>query len=200
MRNFLLLAVILLCVLVVAMFTFNRSLDNKYKDAVLNLKASQLELNGSKEEVAAYKLTVSQMKYFNDSILQEMKVIQEELKIKDKNLQSVQYVPSVVTKTDTVSFIDTIFIDPSLSVDTTLRDEWYKLNLYLAYPSTVAVTPSFKSEKYILVSQRKETVGPPKKFFLFRLFQKKHTILRVDVVEKNPYIENGKGKYVEVVK
>ena len=200
MRNFLLLAVILLAILAVTLFTFNRSLDNKYKDAVLNFKASQLELSGSKDEVAAYKLSISQMKYFNDSILQEMQKIQEELKIKDKNLSSVQYVPSVITKTDTVSFIDTIFIDPSLSVDTTLSDEWYKLSLHLSYPSTISISPSFKSEKYILVSQRKETVGPPKKFFLFRWFQKKHTILHVDVVEKNPYIENGKGKYVEVVK
>ena len=56
MRNFLLLAVILLAILAVTLFTFNRSIDSKYKDAVLNLKASQLELSGSKDEVAAYKL------------------------------------------------------------------------------------------------------------------------------------------------
>jgi hypothetical protein len=51
-----------------------------------------------------------------------------------------------------------------------------------------------------VVSERKETVGPPKKFFLFRWFQKKYKILHIDVVEKNPYISEGNGKYIEIVK
>jgi cell division protein FtsQ len=54
----------------------------------------------------------------------------------------------------------------------------------------VAVEPYFKSEKHIIVSSKKETVNPPKKFFLFRWFQKKQIVLHIDVIEKNPYVEN----------
>lgn len=194
------LVAIVLGLFTVALFTVNKQLDKKYKEAVLNLKASQVELSDSKDQVAAYKLSLSQMEYFGDSIFKEMDAIRKELKIKDKNLNSIQYITSTVTKTDTISFTDTLFVNPSLSLDTLLSDKWYSLGVHLSFPATIAVSPCFKSEKYIVVSQRKETVNPPKKFFLFRLFQKKHRVLQVDVVEKNPYIENGTGKYVEIMK
>jgi hypothetical protein len=64
----------------------------------------------------------------------------------------------------------------------------------------VAVKPYFKSEKHIIVSSKKETVDPPKKFFLFRWFQKKMIVVHIDVVEKNPYVENESSRYVEVIR
>ena len=64
----------------------------------------------------------------------------------------------------------------------------------------VAVKPEFKSEKHIIVSTKKETVNPPKKFFLFRWFQKKMKVLHVDVVEKNPYVDGETSRYVEIIK
>jgi hypothetical protein len=87
-----------------------------------------------------------------------------------------------------------------LAIDTLIGDEWYNLRLGLKYPSMIAVEPDFKSEKHIIVSSKKETVNPPKKFFLFRWFQKRHTVLHIDVVEKNPYIDVKTNKYVEVLK
>ena len=47
---------------------------------------------------------------------------------------------------------------------------------------------------------KKETVNPPKKFFLFRWFQKKHKIIQVDVIEKNPYVQNEVSRYIEIVR
>jgi hypothetical protein len=64
----------------------------------------------------------------------------------------------------------------------------------------VAVKPEFKSKKHIVVSSKKETVNPPKKFFLFRWFQKKMTVIHVDVVEKNPYVSEETSRYVEIMK
>ena len=65
---------------------------------------------------------------------------------------------------------------------------------------TVTVEPSFKSIKYIVVSAKKETVNPPKRFFLFRWFQKKQIRLNVDVVEKNPYVQSQDNRFVEIVR
>ena len=31
------------------------------------------------------------------------------------------------------------------------------------------------------------------------MFQKKHKVLKVDVVEKNPYIESNKQRFVEII-
>ena len=85
-------------------------------------------------------------------------------------------------------------------MDTLLYDNWYSVRIGLSYPSTVTVEPQFESEKHIVVSTKKETVNPPKKFFLFRWLQKKHTVLKVNVVEKNPYVQNEDSRYVEIIK
>ena len=87
-----------------------------------------------------------------------------------------------------------------LLVHTLLSDEWYSLSLGLEYPSLVRVTLKFISKKHIIVSTRKETVNPPKKFFLFRWFQKRHKVLNIDVLEKNPYVEGESSKYIEIIK
>lgn len=199
MENLKTFVIVLLSVLVLVFYTTSHTMERKYSVAMENIKAYDSELASSKNHVAAYKLTVEQLSYFQDSILREMDNIRKELKVKDKNLHSITYISSQATKVDTVNFIDTVFVE-NLKVDTLLKDKWYELKLSLSYPSTIVTKPSFKSEKYIVVSEKKETVGPPKKFFLFRWFQKKYKILHIDVVEKNPYISEGNGKYIEIVK
>lgn len=177
-----------------------KSLDKQYKLAIENVKAYDVQLSGLETSNRVFRLTMEQMKSMQDSTLRQMRDIQKELKIKDKNLQSIQYITSTAVRTDTITLRDTIFKDPQLSLDTLVKDDWYKLQLSLKYPSTIAVSPEFKSEKYVVVSTKKETVNPPKKFFLFRWFQKKHTVFKVDVVERNPYIQRGQEKYVEIVR
>lgn len=71
---------------------------------------------------------------------------------------------------------------------------------YITFVSDIIVKPEFKSEKHIIVSTRRETVDPPKKFFLFRWFQRKQTVLNIDVVEKNPYVQKQSSRYVEIIK
>ena len=125
----------------------------------------------------------------------------KELKVKDKNVETLQYVYTTLTKTDTIVFKgDTIFKEPSFSMDTIIGDKWYHCKVGLDYPSSITLSPEFASEKHIVVHTKKETVNPPKKFWLFRLFQKKHKVLHVDVVEKNPYVEDAEFKYVEIIK
>ena len=168
--------------------------------AMANIKNYDSELNGEKNKNSAYQLTIDQLKYYQDSILKKLDDTRKELKIKDKKLQSMQYVSTVLTRVDTVTLRDTLFKEPSFALDTLIGDKWYNLRLGLKYPSTIAVKPEFNSEKHIIVSTKKETVNPPKKFFLFRWFQRKHTILQVNVVEKNPYVESQDSKYVEILK
>lgn len=178
----------------------NRELKKNLSIATANIKAYSDENSSLKNEARVFQLTVEQLNYYNDSILQKMNEVRKGLEIKDKNLKAMQYMLSEAAKTDTIEFRDTIFREPTLHIDTLLGDKWYQIGLELKYPSTIITTPKFTSEKYVIVDYKKETINPPKKCWLLRLFQKKHTILEVNVIEKNPYIENKNSKFIEVIK
>lgn len=184
-----------ICVL----YNKNQSLMGELSVLVSNQKASIAENSSLKDENRVFKFTVEQLNYYNDSILQKMNDVRKELKIKDKNIKQLQYLLSVSTKKDTVLFTDTIFRDKSLALDTIIGDKWYNIRLGLKYPNLIYTEPTFTSEKYIIVNKKRETVNPPKKFFLFRWFQKKHWVMEVHIKEENPYIKETNNKFVEII-
>ena len=171
----------LLAVSTYILYNRNQDLKDEISVSMSNQKAFIAENSSLKEENRVFKFTVEQLNYYNDSILQKMNNIRKELKIKDKNLKQLQYLLSVSTKKDTVLFTDTIFRDKSLALDTIIGDKWYNIRLGLKYPNLIYTEPTFTSEKYIIVNKKKETVNPPKKFFLFRWFQKKHWVMEVHI-------------------
>ncbi len=198
-----LIGVILLVVTMIALYFTLKSkkeTEKRWKEAIANVKSYDNLFNGSKNNDIAFLLTIDQLKYSNDSIFQELNEVRRELKIKDSKLKSLQYISSNFTKSDTIILKDTVFKDERIDIDTLLSDEWYSINVGLGYPSSITVTPKFRSEKAVIVSAKKETVNPPKRFFLFRWFQKKHIVLHVNVIEKNPYIEDQDNRYVEIIK
>lgn len=178
----------------------SQNLKEELSISVSNEKAFMAENSSLKEDNRVFKFTIDQLEYYNDSLLTKMNEVRKELKIKDADLKQMQYLLSEAQKKDTIIFRDTLFRDPLIRVDTLLGDRWYKLKLGLRYPSTIITEPKFTSEKYIMVDYRKETVSPPKKCFIARWFQKKHKVVEVKVVEKNPYIENKQQRFIEIVK
>lgn len=120
--------------------------------------------------------------------------------IKDKDVKVLQYISSKAEKTDTLILKDTVFVKNMAQVDTVIGDAWYSMRFRLKYPYYIAVTPKFLSQKYITVYMKKETVNPPKKCWLLRLFQKKHKVIMVNVHEQNPYITDSVSRFVEIVK
>ena len=175
------------------------SLKTELSISKSNEKAFIAENNGLKEENIAFKFTIDQLNYFNDSLTTKMNDVRKELKIKDKDLKQMQYLLSQAQKTDTIRFRDTLFIDKTLQLDTLIGDEWYNIRLGLQYPNLITTTPTFKSETYIVTSSKKETINPPKKCAIARWFQKKHRVVEVEIVEKNPYIENKQQRFIEII-
>ena len=175
------------------------SLKTELSISKSNEKAFIAENNGLKEENIAFKFTIDQLNYFNDSLTTKMNDVRKELKIKDKDLKQMQYLLSQAQKTDTIRFRDTLFIDKTLQLDTLIGDEWYNIRLGLQYPNLITTTPTFKSETYIVTSSKKETINPPKKCAIARWFQKKHRVVEVTVHEKNPYIENKQQRFIEII-
>lgn len=181
------------------LYNKNQSLKEELSISVANEKAFITENSSLKNENRVFKFTVEQLNYYNDSILEKMNEVRKELDIKDDNLKQMQYLLSEATKKDTIVFRDTLFREPTLDIDTLVGDKWYQMKLGLKYPSTITTDPKFVSEKYIMVDYKKETINPPKKCWLLRLFQKKHKVVEVNVVEKNPYIENKQQRFIEIV-
>ena len=175
------------------------NLEKDYSYASANEKALLLKNDSNKNEIRSLQLTVEQLDYFNDSILDKLKETQSKLKIKDKNLKELQYLKTITAKTDTVILIDTIFVEGAC-VDTVVGDEWVKTNLEMCYPNQIVLTPEVKSEKIIIAHLKKETVNPPKKCWLARLFQKKHKVIVVEIEEKNPYMTTKEYRHVEIIK
>lgn len=181
------------------LYVKNQNLEEKLSTSISNEKAFIAENSSLKDESRAFKFTVEQLNYYNDSILQKMNDVRKELSIKDKNLKQMQYLLSEATKKDTIVFRDTLFKEPTLNVDTLIGDKWYNIRLGLKYPNLITTNPTFISEKYIIVNKKKETINPPKKFFLFRWFQRKHWVMEVNIKEKNPYIKEVNNKFVEII-
>ena len=197
---------IIIAVLVVSLsissyilYTKNQSLKEELSISVSNEKAFIAENSSLKEENRVFKFTVEQLNYYNDSILEKMNEVRKELKIKDDNLKQMQYLLSKATKKDTIVFRDTLFKEPSLNIDTLIGDKWYNIRLELKYPNLITTNPTFISEKYIIVNKKKETINPPKKFFLFRWFQRKHWVMEVNIKEKSPYIREVNNRFIEII-
>lgn len=194
--------IILVSLLAVGTYTLynrNQNLKEELSVSMSNQKSFIAENSSLKEENRVFKFTIEQLNYYNDSILQKMNEVRKELKIKDNNLKQMQYLLSEATKKDTIVFRDTLFREPTLDIDTIIGDKWYSIRLGLKYPNLITTNPTFISEKYIIVNKKKETINPPKKFFLFRWFQRKHWVMEVNIKEKNPYIKEVNNKFVEII-
>lgn len=193
--------ILLVAAVCTAIFFINRynSYEEKWKQAVENNKAYALQLDKQKAESNMFKLKVEQLEYYSDSIMVKLNEARKELKVKDNQLKQLMWLETEFQKKDTVYLTDTIFKEPDFTLDTIMGDEWVQTNLHLEYPGTIATESTVKSEKTVVVSAQKETVDPPKKFFLCRWFQKKHTVIKVVTKENNPHVIDQENVYIEIV-
>lgn len=199
MKKYIIILILILVGAVAYLSYQNKQLTTKYETSIENIKAYDAQLSGLKDNNRVFKLTIDQLNYSNDSIINRMKEVQKELGIKDKRLQQLQYEASHAQRTDTITLKDTLFRDPQLRLDTIVGDKWFKTNLHLEFPSTIALKPEIELERYTFINGKRETVNPPKKFFLFRWFQKKHTVVEVNVREMNPYVKNKTQRFIQIV-
>ena len=170
-----------------------------YDKELQNVEAYRISNSGLEGSVREYQMTMDDLRASQDLLDKKLADAIDELKIKDKAIQSLQYQLSNASRTDTIQITDTIFV-PEVNLDTLVGDKWYSLRLQLSYPSTIVASPNFVSEKYIVINSRKEYNKPPSKIFFIRWFQRKHNVVEVNVEEKNPYIEIKQQKFIKILK
>ena len=178
-------------------------LNQEIAEVTTNIKAYELENSALKDDTIEFQYTIEQLNYSKDSLNQKINKLRKELKIKDKDIKNLQYKLSENQKKDSIVFIhDTLFRE-SVKIDTVIHDDWSKLNLKLEYPNVVVAEYSFKNESLVTTYLKKETVDPPHKCALIRLFQrlfpKKHNVIHVIVREQNPYCETKEQKFINIV-
>ena len=173
----------------------NKSLDI----AINNNKAYQAENVSLTEDNIKFKFTIQDMQHMNDSINLKLLQTVEELKIKTKKLESLQYQREHIGKSDTLYLRDTIFKDKSFRLDTCISDKWSKTCLHLQYPNELGVSSEFNNEKYIITSYKKEPIKQ-RKWFLPRWFTKKQIVTTIDVIDENPYVTTERQRFIEIIK
>lgn len=174
-------------------------LNYEISNAITNIKAYELENSALRDDTIEFKYTIEQLNYSKDSLNQRINKLRKDLKIKDKNIQKLQYMLSENQKKDSIVFVhDTLFRE-NIKVDTTLNDNWSKLHLQLEYPNTVLAEYSFKNESLVTTYIKRETVNPPHKCAFIRWFQKKHKVIHVEINEQNPYCEIKEQRFINIV-
>ena len=203
MSKYLYIALFSVAIFVIGLISYQRHELAKYKalynKELQNVDAYRNANSGLEDNIRQYQMTMDDLRASKDSVDRKIAEVIDELKIKDKKIEYLQYQSKVITKTDTIEAKDTIFV-PEAHIDTIIGDAWYNLNLKLNYPSTIVVSPTFTSEQYAIINTKKEYVGKKSKIFFVRWFQKKYTVVEVNLEEKSPYIINKTNKFIKILK
>ena len=193
----------IICVSVILIIVFlifrNIALQNEVSRVSINMKAMIAENNSLSDRNLAFQLTIDELESMNDSISNKMVDVLEDLKIKPKTVTQIQYQKEVITKTDTLKLRDTIFINPTFKLDTCVLDNWSETRLSLSYPGNIKINSIFNNEKYVIVHSKREPIRPHKCKFV-NFFRKKHTVLEIEVVDKNPYVKTERQRFIEIIK
>jgi len=177
-----------------------QNLNDKLYVAVNNNKAYEAQVDSLENNTIQFQYAVDQLNHSNDSLVQKLNQTRKQLKVKDNKIAELQYIASENKKVDSVFVRDTIFRNPEFVLDTAITDKWSSLKLHAEYPNLIAADYSFNNETTVIMQNSRVTIDPPKKFFVWRWFQKKHTIVEVDVVQENPYCVNKEERFVKVIR
>ena len=192
---------VLLLALIVGM-TYIVYDHNKTKKELSRAQANNKAITERYEDQKSYEyqlvMTIVEYENSNDSLIQRLQATQRELGIKSKELKEAQSLNTEIVRVDTLILKDTVFIK-DLYIDTTMGDNYLSNRLILEYPSSIKINTVARSEKDVFITQTRETINPLTKYWICRIFQKKHDVIRVDVKEHNPYIINEENVFIKFI-
>lgn len=183
-------------------YILNKNLQQtraKYESEVVNRKAYEMENSGLKGKAIEFQLSIKDLKYSQDSLNRILYNNYKQLKIKDDKIKELGIIISKGFKKDTVYVRDTIF-DEGFYLDTVVGNKYYNTRLTLEYPNKIVVAPSFTDTLTLAFSYETQTVDPPSKCFLIKLFQRKQEVTLVTVSHSNPYITDEKKRFIDIRK
>lgn len=196
---YIIIALVILCGFGIFKSIEYSKLSRKYDTALQNNKAYESQLDVIQDENKIFQFTIEQLEILNDKSIKELDSIRKELGIKDKKLQQMGKVKEKIYIVDSIIVHDTIFDNPDFVLDTCLGDEWYQNCLHMAYPNEISSQIDINTDLNCFIHTTRETINPPKKTWLGRLFQRKHTVINVNVVENNPHSNVKEVKFIKIL-
>lgn len=199
MKEIIIKLVIFLAIIFLAILTYTKYVRVVQDRDIAENNVKALMYKNSKDKTVEYKLQVDQLKYMNDSLINKLDSVRNSLKIKDNKVDKLAAVVTTSVRSDTIFLKDTIF-KQDFHLDTIIGDKWFTNKIILNYPNKIISEPKFMNSEYLIWHTNKETVKPPKSFWLFRLFQRKHTVVEVEVIEENPYVTVKSKRFINIIK
>lgn len=150
-----------------------------------------------------YSSTTRELHQSNDSLDRLLVKVLKDNKIKDSKLNQAGIIISKLEasiKADSSNTFTTVDTNDSVC-QTLTKDSLTKFDVCFnpVKRKLISVKPVIVNEQDILFLDEKVTINPRRKFFLFRLFQKKQIICSIEVINSNTNIQTLKSKFTKII-
>ena len=181
----------------------NKRLSKSLEMAQNNIEAYQGILNGSQQTNNVLKLNMSQLRNINDSLIQKIDSVREQLKLKPKVIKTT------ATQTQTIYVTASKGVRGQDIIKTIQRDTVYKDTIqinpltkvnYTIGKDTVSVNLDIKNQQFLYVYKHRQYKN--KKSFIKRLFTldfKKVDMYKYQIVNTNDIIKTSDVRVVEAI-
>lgn len=193
----------LLVVFSINIYKQNKRLSKSLEMAQNNIEAYQGILNGSQQANNVLKLDMSQLRNINDSLIQKIDSVREQLKLKPK------VVKTTATQTQTIYVTASKGVRGQDIIKTIQRDTVYKDTIqinpltkvnYTIGKDTVSVNLDIKNQQFLYVYKHRQYKN--KKSFIKRLFTldfKKVDMYKYQIVNTNDIIKTSDVRVIEAI-
>lgn len=193
----------LLVVFSINIYKQNKRLSKSLEMAQNNIEAYQGILNGSQQANNVLKLDMSQLRNINDSLIQKIDSVREQLKLKPKVIKTT------ATQTQTIYVTASKGVRGQDIIKTIQRDTVYKDTIqinpltkvnYTIGKDTVSVNLDIKNQQFLYVYKHRQYKN--KKSFIKRLFTldfKKVDMYKYQIVNTNDIINTSDVRVIEAI-
>ena len=193
----------LLVVFSINIYKQNKRLSKSLETAQNNIEAYQGILNGSQQANNVLKLDMSQLRNINDSLIQKIDSVREQLKLKPKVIKTT------ATQTQTIYVTASKGVRGQDIIKTIQRDTVYKDTIqinpltkvnYTIGKDTVSVNLDIKNQQFLYVYKHRQYKN--KKSFIKRLFTldfKKVDMYKYQIVNTNDIIKTSDVRVIEAI-
>ncbi len=193
----------LLVVFSINIYKQNKRLSKSLEMAQNNIDAYQGILNGSQQANNVLKLDMSQLRNINDSLIQKIDSVREQLKLKPKVIKTT------ATQTQTIYVTASKGVRGQDIIKTIQRDTVYKDTIqinpltkvnYTIGKDTVSVNLDIKNQQFLYVYKHRQYKN--KKSFIKRLFTldfKKVDMYKYQIVNTNDIIKTSDVRVIEAI-
>lgn len=193
----------LLVVFSINIYKQNKRLSKSLEMAQNNIEAYQGILNGSQQANNVLKLDMSQLRNINDSLIQNIDSVREQLKLKPKVIKTT------ATQTQTIYVTASKGVRGQDIIKTIQRDTVYKDTIqinpltkvdYTIGKDTVSVNLDIKNQQFLYVYKHRQYKN--KKSFIKRLFTldfKKVDMYKYQIVNTNDIIKTSDVRVIEAI-